>query len=166
MAALKLSLVSPAAAKIAGSGPITQVPSSIPAADRGSQSLRKGAGAGAGAGSVGFNRLGKTDNSSTGIVRALDNITLKNPAGGIYSIISRSGAGKSSLIRTINRLEEPSEGRALARQPDILLFDEATSALDPETTLLILQLLKDINRKIRLTIILITHEMSVILDNL
>ena len=52
--------------------------------------------------------------------------------------------------------------RALAARPKILLCDEATSALDPETTLSILQLLRDINRKLGLTIILITHEMSVI----
>ena len=52
--------------------------------------------------------------------------------------------------------------RALVHGPDILLCDEATSALDPETTLSILQLLKDINRRLGLTIILITHEMSVI----
>lgn len=207
-----------------------------------------------GTGSVIFDGVGKTYQSSAGTVRALDNISLEIPAGGIYGIIGRSGAGKSSLIRTINRLEEPSDGRvlvdgrniadlnetalvnlrrrigmifqhfnllsaktvrdnvglplfvagmpkrqitsrvdevlalvglegkhstypsrlsggqkqrvgiarALVHQPEILLCDEATSALDPETTLSILQLLKDINRKLGLTIILITHEMSVI----
>jgi D-methionine transport system ATP-binding protein len=52
--------------------------------------------------------------------------------------------------------------RALVHRPDILLCDEATSALDPETTLSILRLLKDINRRFKITIVLITHEMSVI----
>ncbi|MCG8710273.1 ATP-binding cassette domain-containing protein [Brenneria sp. 4F2] len=52
--------------------------------------------------------------------------------------------------------------RALATSPEILLCDEATSALDPETTQSILQLLRDINRRLGITIILITHEMSVI----
>ncbi len=52
--------------------------------------------------------------------------------------------------------------RALAAQPALLLSDEATSALDPETTRSILALLKDINRKLGLTIILITHEMEVV----
>jgi D-methionine transport system ATP-binding protein len=52
--------------------------------------------------------------------------------------------------------------RALACQPDILLCDEATSALDPETTHSILQLLKQIRDRLNLTILLITHEMSVI----
>ena len=54
--------------------------------------------------------------------------------------------------------------RALATQPRVLLSDEATSALDPETTQAILALLKDINQRLGLTIVLITHEMSVIKD--
>ena len=52
--------------------------------------------------------------------------------------------------------------RALANQPDVLLSDEATSALDPQTTLSVLDLLKEINQKLGLTIILITHELEVI----
>ena len=52
--------------------------------------------------------------------------------------------------------------RALANDPEILLCDEATSALDPQTTDSILDLLLDINRKLRITIMLITHEMHVI----
>ncbi|WP_047464219.1 methionine ABC transporter ATP-binding protein [Rhizobium rhizogenes] len=205
-------------------------------------------------GSVVFEGIGKTYISSAGSVRALQDISLDIPAGAIYGIIGRSGAGKSSLLRTINRLEKPTSGRvlvdgediggynedtlvalrrrvgmifqhfnllsaktvwgnvalplivagvprrqieervaevlalvgledkrdtypsrlsggqkqrvgiarALVHHPEILLCDEATSALDPETTLSILQLLKDINRRLNLTIVLITHEMSVI----
>ena len=52
--------------------------------------------------------------------------------------------------------------RALANRPRILLSDEATSALDPDATESILTLLRDLNRKLGLTIVLITHEMSVI----
>ncbi len=52
--------------------------------------------------------------------------------------------------------------RALANDPKVLLCDEATSALDPETTHSILELLKKINEKLGLTIVLITHEMEVI----
>lgn len=52
--------------------------------------------------------------------------------------------------------------RALATRPDILLCDEATSALDPETTRAVLALLKQLNRDMGLTIILITHEMEVV----
>lgn len=54
--------------------------------------------------------------------------------------------------------------RALANDPAVLLCDEATSALDPETTHSILALLKDINARLGLTIVLITHEMAVVKD--
>lgn len=210
--------------------------------------------AGTAAGTVRFQGLGKTYASAAGEVRALEGIDLDIRAGEIFGIIGRSGAGKSSLLRTINRLERPTEGRvlvdgedisaldeaglvalrrrigmifqhfnllsaktvrqnvalplvvagapraeidarvdqalhlvglagkgdsypsrlsggqkqrvgiarALVSRPEILLCDEATSALDPETTLSILNLLRDINRRLGLTIILITHEMSVI----
>lgn len=52
--------------------------------------------------------------------------------------------------------------RALANQPDVLLSDEATSALDPETTHAILALLRDINRKTGITVVMITHQMEVV----
>ena len=52
--------------------------------------------------------------------------------------------------------------RALASDPEMLLCDEATSALDPMTTQAILQLLQDINQKLGITVVLITHEMAVI----
>jgi D-methionine transport system ATP-binding protein len=52
--------------------------------------------------------------------------------------------------------------RALANDPKVLLSDEATSALDPQTTRSILELLRDINRQLNLTILLITHDMQVI----
>ncbi len=207
-----------------------------------------------GAGSVSFEQIDKTYLSPSGPVHALKDISLDIPAGTIYGIIGRSGAGKSSLLRTINRLETPTRGRvrvdgvdigrlndtqlvalrrrigmifqhfnllsaktvwenialplqvakvsradivarvdellgvvglqdkrdsypsrlsggqkqrvgiarALVHHPEILLCDEATSALDPETTHAILQLLRDINQRLGITIVLITHEMSVI----
>lgn len=52
--------------------------------------------------------------------------------------------------------------RALASDPKVLLCDEATSALDPQTTKSILELIKDINQKLQLTVVIITHEMQVI----
>ena len=52
--------------------------------------------------------------------------------------------------------------RALASDPKVLLCDEATSALDPQTTKSILELIRDINQKLQLTVVLITHEMQVI----
>jgi D-methionine transport system ATP-binding protein len=203
---------------------------------------------------VRFLNLGKTYDGQQGPVAALQNIDLDIQRGEVFGIIGRSGAGKSSLIRTINRLEQPSSGRvlidqvdigdfnedalvdlrrrigmifqhfnlmsaktvwqnvelplkvagvpkdqrqrkvagllelvglqdkhaaypaqlsggqkqrvgiarALVHDPAILLCDEATSALDPETTQSILGLLREINQRLGLTIILITHEMAVI----
>ncbi|MGV8921557.1 MAG: methionine ABC transporter ATP-binding protein [Pseudomonas sp.] len=205
---------------------------------------------------VRFINLGKSYDSQHGQVAALHNIDLAIQRGEVFGIIGRSGAGKSSLIRTINRLERPSSGRvlidqvdigeydedhlvqlrrrigmifqhfnlmsaktvwqnvelplkvagvpkeqrqpkvtellelvglqdkhkaypaqlsggqkqrvgiarALVHDPAILLCDEATSALDPETTHSILGLLREINQRLGLTIILITHEMAVIRD--
>ncbi|POA91261.1 methionine ABC transporter ATP-binding protein [Pseudomonas protegens] len=205
---------------------------------------------------VRFIGLGKTYQGQQGPVQALHDIDLSIQRGEVFGIIGRSGAGKSSLIRTINRLEQPSSGRvlidqvdigdfdedrlvalrrrigmifqhfnlmsaktvwhnvelplkvagvpkaererkvrellelvglkdkhraypaqlsggqkqrvgiarALVHDPEILLCDEATSALDPETTQSILGLLKEINQRLGLTIILITHEMAVIRD--
>jgi D-methionine transport system ATP-binding protein len=205
-------------------------------------------------GEIKLESVGKIYRSSAGEVKALNNVSVEIKSGEIFGIIGRSGAGKSSLIRMINRLEKPTSGRvlvsgediallnekelvalrrrigmifqhfnllsaksvfenialplkvagasrehiekrvgellelvglsekrktypsrlsggqkqrvgiarALATQPEILLCDEATSALDPETTRSILQLLRDINKKLGITIVLITHEMSVI----
>lgn len=187
---------------------------------------------------------------------ALREVTLEVEQGAIFGVIGRSGAGKSSLIRCLNRLEEPSAGsvvidgvaigkltaselvqwrrgtgmifqhfnlmsaktvrenvelpmrvaglpkaqrrqkaeellalvglsdkaevypaqlsggqkqrvgiaRALVHDPKLLLCDEATSALDPETTRSVLALLRDINQRKGITIVLITHEMEVIHD--
>ena len=52
--------------------------------------------------------------------------------------------------------------RALASKPQVLLCDEPTSALDPLTTKSVLELLKDINQKLGVTIIIITHELAVV----
>lgn len=95
-----------------------------------------------------------------------------------------AGTPKDDIARRVNALLElvgladkrdryPSElsggqkqrvgiARALATEPKLLLSDEATSALDPETTRSILDLLKTVNRELGLTILLITHEMSVV----
>jgi D-methionine transport system ATP-binding protein len=205
---------------------------------------------------VRFIGVGKRYQGRQGPVEALQGIDLTVRRGEVFGIIGRSGAGKSSLIRTVNRLESPTAGRvlidqvdiggfdedqlvalrrrigmifqhfnlmsaktvwqnvelplkvagvgqaerwrrvaellelvgladkrdaypaqlsggqkqrvgiarALVHKPDILLCDEATSALDPETTAAILELLRNINRRLGLTVILITHEMAVIRD--
>ena len=197
--------------------------------------------------------LTKTFKTSQGESEVLKNINLKIEKGDIFGIIGFSGAGKSTMIRCLNRLEEPTAGniiigdkditelskeelrkvrkkigmifqqfnlfdsmtvfenvafplrvagypkekikdrvheilelveltdkiqaypaqlsggqkqrvgiaRALA-EPDVLLSDEATSALDPQTTYSILELLKNINKKLKITIVMITHELDVV----
>ena len=54
--------------------------------------------------------------------------------------------------------------RAIVHKNDLIVLDEATSALDPQTTASILELLKDINKKYGITIVVITHQMSVVRD--
>ena len=73
---------------------------------------------------VRFINVGKTYEGRQGPVNALKGIDLAIARGEIFGIIGRSGAGKSSLIRTINRLEQPSSGRVLIDQIDISDFDE------------------------------------------
>ena len=73
---------------------------------------------------VRFIGIGKTYDGRQGPVEALKGIDLAIQRGEIFGIIGRSGAGKSSLIRTINRLEQPSNGRILIDQVDIAGFDE------------------------------------------
>ena len=198
--------------------------------------------------------LSKTFRTSDGEVEALRDVSLTIPDGEIYGIIGMSGAGKSTMVRCINMLERPTEGRividgqdmaslddaalrrerrnitmifqgfnllmqrnclknvcfplelsgvkkaeatrratellelvglgdklksypaqlsggqqqrvaiarALATHPKILLCDEATSALDPQTTQSILSLIRDIHDRLGITVILITHQMSVV----
>ncbi|GEM03856.1 methionine import ATP-binding protein MetN [Halolactibacillus miurensis] len=201
-----------------------------------------------------IDQLSKVFKTNEHELKAVDDLSLSIEKGEIFGVIGYSGAGKSTFIRLINRLEEPTSGtveiegqnitslskhelrvkrqeigmifqhfnllwsrtveeniafpleiagtskaeiqtrvqelidlvgltgkeknypsqlsggqkqrvgiaRALANKPKVLLCDEATSALDPETTDSILALLVDINEKLGLTIILITHEMHVI----
>ena len=203
---------------------------------------------------ISINGLSKVFTTKSNTISAVNDLNLTIEKGEIFGVIGYSGAGKSTFIRLINRLEEPTNGqiyidnqnitelknkalriarqdigmifqhfnllwsrtvrenisfpleiagvgkeerikrvdeliqlvglsgredaypsqlsggqkqrvgiaRALANKPKVLLCDEATSALDPETTDSILQLLMDINEKLGLTIILITHEMHVI----
>ncbi|MFB9973166.1 ATP-binding cassette domain-containing protein [Allobacillus sp. SKP2-8] len=203
---------------------------------------------------ISIKKLSKHFQTKDQTVQAVDDVSLDIEKGEIFGVIGYSGAGKSTFVRLLNRLEEPTSGeitldqqsltqlgkndlrkkrqkigmifqhfnllwsrtvyeniafpleiagvdkqnskekvnelielvglkgrensypsqlsggqkqrvgiaRALANDPEVLLCDEATSALDPETTDDILDLLVSINEKLKLTIILITHEMHVI----
>ena len=105
----------------------------------------------------------------------LDNVCFSLEIAGVKKKEARAKARE--LLKTVNLEEKekayPSQlsggqkqrvaiARALATNPGILLCDEATSALDPQTTDSILQLLKEINNKLNITIVIITHQMSVV----
>lgn len=78
----------------------------------------------------------------------------------IVGLEEKSGVYPNSLSG--GQKQRVAIARALANSPHILLCDEATSALDPVTTQSVLELLKDINKQLGITILLITHEMEVI----
>ncbi len=105
----------------------------------------------------------------------LDNICFPLEIAGVKKKEARKRA--KELLKTVNLTDKekayPSQlsggqkqrvaiARALASKPNILLCDEATSALDPQTTDSILRLLKEINETLGITIIIITHQMSVV----
>lgn len=105
----------------------------------------------------------------------LDNVCFPLELAGEKKKVARKKA--KELLKTVNLEEKekayPSQlsggqkqrvaiARALATNPKILLCDEATSALDPQTTESILNLLKEINERLNITIVVITHQMSVV----
>ena len=105
----------------------------------------------------------------------IDNICFPLEISGVKKGEAKKRA--KELLKTVNLEEKekayPSQlsggqkqrvaiARALATNPSILLCDEATSALDPQTTDSILKLLKEINEKLGITIVIITHQMSVV----
>jgi len=75
------------------------------------------------AGTIRFAHVNKTYRAASGPVDALRDIDLEIPAGGIFGIIGRSGAGKSSLLRTINGLETPSSGHVRVDGVDVAALD-------------------------------------------
>ncbi|MGI6608367.1 MAG: methionine ABC transporter ATP-binding protein [Erysipelotrichaceae bacterium] len=83
-------------------------------------------------------------------LKLLDIVGIKDKA---YAYPSQLSGGQKQRVAI---------ARALATNPKVLLCDEATSALDPTTTSSILQLLKEINQRLNITIIVITHQMSVV----
>ena len=92
-------------------------------------------------------------NKKTAEKRALELLDIVGIKDKAYAYPSQLSGGQKQRVAI---------ARALATNPKVLLCDEATSALDPTTTASILQLLKDINQKFNITIIIITHQMSVV----
>ena len=106
---------------------------------------------------------------------ALDNVCFPMEISGVPKAKAKERAKELlDLVGLADRMESyPAQlsggqkqrvaiARALATEPKVLLCDEATSALDPNTTAGVLSLLKDINTRLGITIVVITHEMSVI----
>lgn len=81
----------------------------------------------------------------------------------LIKLVGLEGKEKSYIANLSGgQVQRVAIARALARDPKILLLDEFTSALDPLTTRQILQLIKQINEELKVTVIVITHEMSVV----
>ena len=119
-----------------------------------------------------------------GAVKALDGVSLDINKGDVVVVIGPSGSGKSTLLRSLNLLEQPTAGavvfegvditqkrgpdgqkqrvaivRALAMEPDVMLFDEPTSALDPEMVGEVMDVMKKL-AKDGMTMVVVTHEMG------
>lgn len=87
----------------------------------------------------------------------------KERARELLEIVGLSDKAKSYPVQLSGgQKQRVAIARALTNNPDILLCDEATSALDPQTTQSILELLQTINKEYGITIVIITHEMSVV----
>ncbi|MBR1919561.1 MAG: methionine ABC transporter ATP-binding protein [Spirochaetales bacterium] len=84
----------------------------------------------------------------------------------LLKVVGLDGRGKAP-ISTLSggQKQRVAIARALACEPEILFCDEATSALDPQTTRAILALIKDIQKKMGLTVVMITHQMEVVRDS-
>src|SRR5690554_1348591 len=83
----------------------------------------------------------------------------------LLDLVGLTGRGKAP-ISTLSggQMQRVAIARALANNPDILFCDEATSALDPQTTRSILTLIKDLQKNLNLSVVMITHQMEVVRD--
>lgn len=95
----------------------------------------------------------------------MDKNFIKKRVEELLELVDLSGRGDAP-ISTLSggQKQRIAIARALAVQPDILFCDEATSALDPQTTRSILALIKEIQKKMNLTVVMITHQMEVVRD--
>lgn len=114
-----------------------------------------------------FNLLSaRTVADNVGFPLELDNTPKEQVAARVRELLTLVGleekAGAYPANLSGGQKQRVAIARALASNPKVLLCDEATSALDPATTSSILALLKDINKRLGITILLITHEMEVI----
>lgn len=94
-----------------------------------------------------------------------DKAYIKKRVEELLALVGLEGRGNAP-ISTLSggQKQRIAIARALATEPDILFCDEATSALDPQTTRAILALIKEIQKKMNLTVVMITHQMEVVRD--
>ncbi len=95
----------------------------------------------------------------------MDKSYIKKRTDELLALVGLEGRGKAP-ISTLSggQKQRVAIARALATNPSILFCDEATSALDPQTTRAILALIKEIQKKMNLTVVMITHQMEVVRD--
>ena len=95
----------------------------------------------------------------------MDKAYIKKRTAALLALVGLEGRG-SAPISTLSggQKQRVAIARALAVKPEILFCDEATSALDPQTTRAILSLIKEIQKKMNLTVVMITHQMEVVRD--
>lgn len=98
-------------------------------------------------------------------IQGYDKQKIKNRVKEMLDLVDLQGR-ENAPISTLSggQKQRVAIARALSTKPDILFCDEATSALDPQTTHSILDLIKDIQRKMSLTVVMITHQMEVVRD--
>lgn len=96
----------------------------------------------------------------------MDKKNIRERVDELLDLVGLSGRGNAP-ISTLSggQKQRVAIARALAVNPDILFCDEATSALDPQTTRSILSLIKEIQKKMNLTVVMITHQMEVVRDS-
>ncbi len=94
-----------------------------------------------------------------------DKAYIKERVGELIKLVGLEGR-ENAPVSTLSggQKQRIAIARALATEPDILFCDEATSALDPQTTRAILALIKEIQKKMNLTVVMITHQMEVVRD--
>ena len=111
-----------------------------------------------------FPHLNVFENVAFGLrLKKMDEETIRRKVRNMLEVVGLKGFERRSISQMSGgQQQRVAIARALATDPKVLLCDEATSALDPKTTRQILELIRDINQKLNITVVIITHQMSVV----